>query len=194
VRSAGRLAFAAIVFAALVACGQQPKIPQPSQELVPDRIGVVVAWDWIDCMPGRYTLDSGDVVELVAGTGACGDRQHTPTPTLETQAFNLPGAPGPFPEGPLVMYAGAGRAPDWYALASRPFSGDGTCPFELRAAAYHEGVDIHFGSGLLLPVADTFVIEPSWIEDPHDLLPRGGVTWCLDRTGQVLRARIDTIY
>ena len=184
----------AIVVAALVGCGQLPKIPPPSQELVPERMGVVVAWDWIDCMPGRYTLDNGDVVSLVARTGACGDRRHTPTPELETQAFNLPGAPGPFPEGPLVMYAGDSRAPDWYALATRPCPASESCPFALRGAAYHEGVAIHFGSGLLLPVADGFTIEPSWIEDPLDLLPRGGVTWCLDETGQVLSVRIDTAY
>jgi hypothetical protein len=186
----GRL-FALVPLLGLVVggCGDLPPVPSPSVVLVPEGIGVVVAWDWIDCMPGRYTLDTGEVVTLVAGHGACGDVEHTPTPTLEHVAVSLPGEPGPFVAGPLVLYAGSGEAIDWYAMAGRPAIEDAECPFELPAAGYLVGDAVHLGSGLLLPLAEGFRVEPDWLEDPIEALSRGA-TLCLDATGTVVRARV----
>ena len=183
---------ALVVAITLVGCGQPPKAPPPTAALVPDAVAVIVAWDFLDCSPGRYVLDNGETIDIAARDG-CASAPRSPTPVLEGGIYQS-GGRGPVKDGGLILYARDGRSIAWYAAARPGSDQDGAaCPYEMRAAAYSKGDHIHFASGLLLPKGPRYRVEPAWIEQPEDILPRGAL-FCLDRMGRVVGARLDLTY
>lgn len=161
--------------------------------LVPETIGVIVAWDYLDCNAGHgYILDTGEVVEVFRGNVTCLDAPQTATLTLESSGISSPGNPGPVEDGDLVLLAWNGSDVAWYAGA-RAQPDDPTCPYELQGAAFDAGDELHFSSGLLLPKGEGFAFEPAWIERPSQSMPKGAF-FCLDRTGEVILVRIPFDY
>ncbi len=152
-------------------------------------MAVVVAWEWLGCSDGgRLTLETGAVLELILQAGACNGPTYTKSPILGG-GLTLSSGPGDVDDGDLIML---GTGPDgaWYA-AARSQPRDPACPFVFRGAAFDAGPNLHFESGLLLPKGSTFAIEPGWIEHPADLLPKGGVSFCLNRAGEVILAQLE---
>jgi len=173
----------------LAACGRGAEPPRPTESLVPEIVGVVVRWDWVDCVPGRYTLDSGQEIVISAiGDGAtrCSGRLYTPTPRLSDTELSVShghAEPGQeTTEGDLLLYGHHADGEAWYA-AARPRN-DPDCPFEMSGGAWADGDSIHLASGLVLPRAEGFVVDPDNVEDPFPL--RGADTICVDATGAVL--------
>lgn len=86
-----------VIVLSLSACGRGPEPPRPTESLVPETVGMIVRWDWFDCVPGRYTLDSGQEIVLSATEGGgtrCSGRLYTPTPRLSDTRIRVSGEPG----------------------------------------------------------------------------------------------------
>lgn len=178
---------------ALTGCSRAPEPPRPTETLLPDVIGVIVRWEFLDCAPGRYILDSGrEIVISTVGDGEvrCDGRLYTPTPRLsDNDVFVSRGTADDgeeTTEGDLLFYGVDGDGTPWYA-AAHP-EDDPDCPFKMRAGAWEEGDYIQLASGLLLPKAEGFTVQPEHVKEPFPL--RDGDTICLDATGAVVEVRI----
>jgi hypothetical protein len=174
----------------LLGCGEDPPdAPQPTETLAPSRISVITAWDFLTCAPGRFTLADGSAVEIEARE--CGDPSSSPTPLLaglDTDLTRGISEPGRVEDGSLLLIGEVDGQVAWYAVAIRR---GGDCPYELGGHAYDRGEALHFSSGLWLNKANSFTIEPAWIENGVRYLPKG-VGFCLNEDGEVLRAMIPT--
>jgi len=153
---------------------------------------VVASWDWLACMPGRFTLASGEVVSVVdlgGGTVSCGDATYTPTPMLSDNVLRVShgGAdPGTSIADGDLMFFGEDAQGAWYAAANHV--GTNECPFEMSGGAYDEGDVLHFTSGLVLRKAPNFRIVSDWVEDPFPL--RAADQICVNEQGEVLSVSI----
>lgn len=93
-----------------------------------------------------------------------------------------------------LMLAGSGRSPTWWiVLATKnrvhpsgaPSAAqvpDGLCWY-LSGGAYDDGDTIHFSNGLRLPKPASFLVVPTWVEDPFPA--RASDYFCVDRQGKV---------
>jgi hypothetical protein len=171
----------------LMACGERgPKPKQPDHVTTPATVGVLISYESGDCGPALFHLDSGETIELP--TDDC-DGARLRQMLGETRS--LGGDPGTrLDGGPLMMFGSDEQGP-WYAVAHDEF-GSGTC-YVVHTGAYLEGRAFHFPSGLLLPLAAGFKVEPEYVyaDMGEDIFPlRTTDDICLDRTGAVTLLRI----
>jgi hypothetical protein len=164
---------------------------RPAEALRPEIIGLIVDFAFWNGHDGRYTLDTGDVVELNAQ-----EQQQLPsTPRVSRTriAFHMsPAAGAPDPPSTLLLVGHRADGLTWYAAANER-QGDAVCPFEIAGeAVFDEGDRLWFGSGLVLPKADGFEVLPEWaVKDPYmgEPFPLGGADQiCIDRSGSALSA------
>lgn len=182
----------AVLAIGLVACvgerGPTPK--EPDHVTTPDTVGVLVSYEFGDCRPALFHLDTGETIDLP--TGDCeGERIRQ----MLGEPRSLGGDAGTrLDEGPLMMFGSDEQGP-WYAVAHDDFR-RGTC-YVVHTGAYLEGEALHFPSGLLLPLAEGFKVEPESVADAlgEDLYPlRTMDDICLDGTGAVALVRLRTSY
>jgi hypothetical protein len=183
------------------ACGPARSDPAPPTDVVrlPESIGVITRWDYWDGVAGRYTLDTGEVVDL--NIGGIKDRplaqRLSATDIYYSIRYVGPGEP--VGDGLSVLLL-AGSDPDgstWYAAAQQ-HDEDGlwgrACPFEIRGVGVYDGVYdgghvLHFSTGLVLPKADDF--ELLFDYDRMEEFPlRGADPICIDRSATALWAGI----
>ncbi len=184
-----RLVVLLLAAATLAGCGGRgPEPPPPPGIRTPDVVGVIVAYDRSSCDLTRYTLDTGDEVEVVARQWdfeyECEGALWSPTPNMAATKpdANITGVVPPGGEvsdGGLLLY-GEDEFGEWYAVA-RPGWDD--CPFTIQAGAFDDGGFIHFSSGLRLPKADGFFIVDDWLDEPFPLRPED--TMCLTADAEV---------
>jgi len=178
-------------------CGPARSDPAPPTDVVrlPESIGVITRWDYWDGVAGRYTLDTGGVVELNIG----GVKDRPLAQRLSATDIYYPtryvGAGEPVGDGLSVLLL-VGSDPDgstWYAAAQQ-HDEDGlwgrACPFEIRGVGVYDGGHIlHFSTGLVLPKADDFDLLFDY--DRMEEFPlRGADPICIDRSGTALWAGI----
>ena len=178
-------------FAAVAAvgagCGDDrgPTPVRPDGQLTPTTVGVLATFDFVAGHPGRFHLEDGRIVDMptIAQDGT------TLARSLEGGEFTAPSgtdAGKPWPGGGPVMLFGADDAGSWFVEAQLRF-GDRTC-YLVSGGAFLDGPTMLFESGLLLPLADTFHVEPDWIKEPFPLRRNDDI--CLDREGRVTNARV----
>lgn len=179
------------------ACGPARSDPAPPTDVVrsPESIGVITRWDYWDGVAGRYTLDTGEVVEL--NIGGLKDRplaqRLSATDIYYSTRYVGPGEPVGDDLSVLLL---AGTDPDgskWYAAAQEK-SSEGLwgmpCPFEIRGlGVYDEGDVLHFSTGLVLPKAHDFELVFDY-ERMEEFPLRGADPICIDRSGTALWAGI----
>jgi len=181
-----------IMVAAAVAwgCGGRADAA-PATDIVrePEIIGVVQSWDWYEGRQGRFTLDTGDVVDLNVSL----DEKLPVTPLLSETQIYFPDGGGSYgePIGRLSPLLLVGHDPDgtvWYAAAQPQKQAE--CPFEIRGAGvYDEGPILHFSTGLMLPKASAFSLYIDY-QDMEEFPLRSDDQICIDRTGTALSARV----
>jgi hypothetical protein len=164
--------------------------PKPTEALRPEIRGVVVAQDFWNGRNGRYTLDTGDVVELNADE----DPDLPETPRLSAREIyfedDTPTRRNP---SSLLLVGHDGRGRTWYAAANQ--IGQEECPFEIYGKrVYDEGDHLLFGTGLVLPESAAFELLPAWAVEREDMdvgFPLGAADQiCIDRDGNALKATI----
>ncbi len=162
--------------------GPEPR--RPDHVTTPTTIGVLTSYESADCVPGRFHLDGGVIVDLPLGN--CESTVHV-RQMFKGVMFRAmgPRSGDPWPHGPLMLF-GSDDQGQWYAVAEDE-RGDGSC-YVAWGGAYREGDALHFPSGLLLPLAPTFKVEPDYIKEPFPL--RDGDEMCLDRRGHVMSASV----
>jgi hypothetical protein len=181
-----------LIVATLLAagCGGRPDAaPATKTVRQPVIVGVVRSWGLYGNSEGRYTLDTGDVVDLNVNGGP--DLPETPVLSETHIYFPDGGESYGEPIGRRSVLLLVGHDPDgtvWYAAANQ--RDDEKCPFEIRGAGvYDEGDVLHFSTGLVLPKASRFAL----FIDYHDIdeFPlRSADTICIDRSGTAVSARI----
>ena len=187
----------AVALAVLTAaCGKARGDPAPptAEVLRPEIIGLMTQWDYWDGVAGRYTLDTGEVVELNVGgvEGQPAARRLSVTDIYTPYGQANVGEPV---TGPSVLLL-VGHDADgvtWYAAAEEKTS-EGLwgepCPFEIRGAGvYDEGTSLHFSTGLLLPKSQTFKLKFDY-DNMEEFPLRGPDPICIDRSGTALWAGI----
>lgn len=198
----GRRSRAIIAFAMLAtACGPARSDPALPTDVVrlPERIGVITRWDYWEGVAGRYTLDTGEVVEL--NIGGVKDRplaqRVSATDIYYSTGYVGPGEPVGDGLSVLLM---AGSDPDgstWYAAAQQ-HDEDGlwgrSCPFEIRGIGVYDGVYdgdhvLHFSTGLVLHKADDFELVFDY-DNIEEFPLRGAEPICVDRSATALWAGI----
>lgn len=165
--------------------------PKPSEALRPEIRGVIVAEVSWNGSEGRYTLDTGEVVELNAR-----EQPGLPeTPRLSaTEIDFVESVRGPqWDRTSLLLVGHDSRGGTWYAAARELEKEE--CPFEIYGTrVYDEGDHLLFGTGLVLPKSTSFELLPKWaVEDKYmDVgFPLGGADQiCVDRDGTALSATI----
>jgi hypothetical protein len=157
---------------------------------VPEIVGVVTRWEPLADDQRRYTIDTGDVVDLNVFSKPDAPR----TPRLsETEIRFVDG------EGPgIAIVTGStllmvGHDPDgtrWYAAAPAPSEPGNTCPFEIQGRGVYRGpnLTLHFSTGLVLPLASQFRWDPDDLDEPFPLDRYD--TICLDASGTAISVRI----
>jgi len=167
-----------------VSCGGRgAEPPRPDRSLVPDAVGLADHWESLPCGGVRFTLASGARVEVVrAGSQQEACPGQTPTPILLGEAgyaTNGAEAGRPWASGAPLILSGADPTGRWWATVL----GTPRCfGFSASEGAYADGRTLHLTSGLVLPLAPTF-LPPDNVDDPFPL--RGGDTLCLDDEGRV---------
>lgn len=194
----GRRSRAIIAFAMLAtACGPARSDPALPTDVVrlPERIGVITRWDYWEGVAGRYTLDTGEVVEL--NIGGVKDRplaqRVSATDIYYSTGYVGPGEPVGDGLSVLLM---AGSDPDgstWYAAAQQ-HDEDGlwgrSCPFEIRGIGVYDGDHVlHFSTGLVLHKADDFELVFDY-DNIEEFPLRGADPICVDRSATALWAGI----
>jgi hypothetical protein len=181
------LAPVAMAAAIGVGCGDDrgPTPVRPERQLTPTTVGVLATFDFVTGSPGRFHLEDGQVIDMptFAQDGTILARN------LEGGAFTAPSgtdAGKPWPGGGPVMLFGADDAGPWYVEAQLRF-GDRTC-YLVSGGAFVDGPTMLFESGLVVPLAATFHVEPDWIKEPFPLRRNDDI--CLDREGRVATARV----
>ncbi len=174
-----------LIALALSACISRPAPtppPSPTTSRVPDVIGVLVEWDWNECFPGVFTLDTGDVLRINEVSGSCGETEYVPTPRLNGTEMLLRGDPGHRQTDEELIFYGEDELGAWYAVAHRKSheDEDRPCPWTLDGGAYIDEDVVHFSSGLVLPAG--------WLSSPSDI--RGRQYACVDREGVVIEVQV----
>jgi hypothetical protein len=179
------LALISVPFAA--ACDPGPAAAPPTNiERRPEIVGVVRSWDFWEGSQGRYTLSTGDVVDLNVNN----DIDLPLTPRLSETPIYFPYGGGSYgePIGRLSVLVLAGHDADgtlWYAAAVE--RGFPDCPFEIKGAGvYDKGLILHFSTGLVLAKDRTFDgrLGERWRSFPLDAWD----TICVDSTGAAVSA------
>lgn len=87
----------------LAACDRGPAAKPADHVTAATLIGVVTSFDFVDCRPGRFHLDTGQVVDLP--TGNCADTLHV-REMFRGGYFSVPGADAraPIVDGPLMLF------------------------------------------------------------------------------------------
>lgn len=186
-------AIAAVLLAASAgACGDLPDAPSPTSILEPTGLGIIAAWDEGGCGERVYTLVDGTELRITHGDQVCDGEARPGTTVLETSGIDVgSGLPGSVEDGDLVLFASDDQGVEWYAVGnSNPE--DPACRYALRGTAFDEGRRLHFVSGLVLPKASDYGVEPTWVERPASRLPKQRATYCLTPTGEVDLVRIAT--
>jgi hypothetical protein len=91
-------------------------------------------------------------------------------------------------EGPLMLF---GSDEDGPSFVEAPGGADHS-GYGRRGGAFLEGQSLLFENGLQLPVAETFRVEPAWVEEPFPLRRSDDI--CLDSDGRVMSVRVWTPY
>jgi len=148
--------------------------PRPNRTLVPEVVGVVVRWEFVEgaCQVTRLTLQGGQTLDLrLLGDGGarCGDGPWvTGSPEL-TRSGDLLGTSRPREavlNGGLLYYGHDGQA-EWYAGASsNELAPDAAeCPYTLRGSGYDDGEILHLSTGLVVEKTADFENKTPWIEE-----------------------------
>jgi hypothetical protein len=183
-------AVAFVAFVTLVG-GRGFDPPRPTRALAADDVDLIVMWEDGDCPYMRFTLASGQVVNIIAS--ANGGPICEPGGPIRTGRFLTDDdlccwsqdSGERFTDGPLV-YIGHDAEGPWYAVAR---SLAPHCPYELHGGAYDDGQVIHFSTGLVVPKARSFDFEHE--SDRDDGFPlRDADTLCVNRKGEAILARI----
>lgn len=185
-----------LVLAFLIAQALEP--PKPDRWLVPEVIGVVVSWDYVDgeCALRRITVEGGETLELrVMGSGRvrCGDGPwETGVPQLSSSMFYLgTDAPGNRRVSRGLLYYGHDEQTEWIAgarsNADAAPSYATACPYILSGSGYVEGTVLHFSSGLVVEKAPGFQGENPRVNKPW--IFRDPDTICVNREGKAMSLR-----
>jgi hypothetical protein len=187
-----RRAILVVAAAALLvtACGGRGNAAPPTDIVRrPEVSGVITMWDYWDGAAGRYTLDTGEVVELNVGRRE--DRLLARLLSETDIYFPYGGEEHGEPIGRLSVLLLAGHDPDgsaWYAAAQQ--RDDDACPFGIRGAGvYDEGSALHFSTGLILPKDPSFALDLDY-HDIEEFPLRSADTICVDRSGKAVSASI----
>jgi hypothetical protein len=174
----------------LTGCDVGDKAAPPTDfERRPEIVGVVRSWDFWQGFEGRYTLSTGDVLELNVSDHK--DLPKTPRLSDTTIYFPYGGESYGEPIGRLSVLLLAGHEPDgslWYAAAQQ--RDDPACPFEIHGAGvYDESSVLHFSTGLVLVKAQAFDFAIDYrVRQAFPL--RSVDVICLNGAGQAVSARL----
>jgi hypothetical protein len=165
--------------------------PRPDRSLVPEVVGVVVRWDFIEgeCEMKRLTLQSGQTLDLrLLGDrrASCGDGTWvTGVPELSRSRnlFGTSQAGETIPDGGLLYYGHDGQA-EWIASASpNGLAADPAgCPYRLSGSGYDEGDILHFSTGLVVKKTADFENRTPWREETSTFGDADDI--CVNQTGE----------
>ena len=145
-------------------------------------IGVITSWEFHEGGDGRYTLDTGNVLDLNVN-----DEPGVPeTPRLTRTGIKTGSARAGESIRANSSLLLAGHDPDgtlWYAAAQE--RDDEECPFATSADRVDDGGDeLRFSTGLVLPKSPAFSFDLDWYPYAGNEFPLGPAdTICLDRSG-----------
>ena len=168
-------------------------LPRPDRSLVPEVVGVVIRWDFIEgeCQMTRLTLQSGQTLDLRLlgdSRARCGDGSWVTGVSELTRSSDLFGtshAGETIPEGGLLYYGHDGRA-EWIAGASSNelATDSAECPYTLRGSGYDEGDILHLSTGLVLKKTADFENKTPWIEETSTF--RDADRICVNQRGEAI--------
>lgn len=167
--------------------------PRPDRSLVPEVVGLVVRWDFIEgqCQMKRLTLQSGQTLDLRLlgdSRARCGDGPwQTGVPEL-TRSFDLSGtsqAGETIPDGGLLYYGHDGHA-EWIAGASsNELAADSAeCPYTLSGSGYDEGDILHLSTGLVVKKTADFENKTPWMKETSTF--RDADKICINPRGEAI--------
>jgi hypothetical protein len=167
--------------------------PRPDRSLVPEVVGVVVRWDFIEgeCQMTRLALQSGQTLDLRLlgdSRARCGDGPwQTGVPEL-TRSHDFSGtaqAGEAIPDGGLLYYGHDGEA-EWIAGASsnRLAAESAECPYTLSGAGYDEGATLHLSTGLVVKKTSNFENKTPWMKETSTF--RDSDTICINQRGEAI--------
>jgi hypothetical protein len=167
--------------------------PRPDRSLVPEMVGVVVRWEFIEgeCQMTRLTLQSGQTLDLHLlgdSRARCSDGPWvTGVPEL-THSFDLSGTSQSgetISDGGLLYYGHDGQA-EWIAGASsNELAADSAeCPYIMRGSGYDEGHILHLSSGFVVKKTADFENKTPWIEETSTF--RDADRICVNQRGEAI--------
>jgi hypothetical protein len=167
--------------------------PRPDRSLVPEVVGIVVRWEFVEgaCQVTRLTLQSGQILDLNLqgdGRSRCGDGPWvTGVPEL-TRSSDLFGTfrPGEAVRNGGLLYYGHDGEAEWYAGASfnEPAADAAECPYTLIGSGYDEGNILHFSSGLVVKKTANFENKTPWREETS--IFRDSDKICVNQRGEAI--------
>lgn len=169
--------------------------PKPDRRLVPEVIGVVIRWDYVEgaCALRQITLAGGETLELrLLSSVRCGEGPwETGVPQVSGSMFYIAGSdPGSYIVSGGLLYYGHDEHGEWIAgalsNATAAASYARACPYILRGSGYDEGTVLHFSSGLVVEKAPGFQDEDPW-DDTR--IFRDADTICVNREGKAVSLR-----
>lgn len=167
--------------------------PHADRSLVPEVVGVIVRWDYVEgeCQMTRLTLESGQTLDLRLlgdSRAKCGDGPwETGVPELTRSHASLgTSRPGEaFPNGGVLYYGHDGQA-DWIAGAwTNELAADAVaCPYTLSGSGYDEGNILHLSTGLVVKKTADFENKTLWMTETSTFSDSD--TICVNRRGEAV--------
>jgi hypothetical protein len=168
---------------------------RPDRTLVPEVVGVVVRWDFVEgeCQTTRVTLQSGRTLDLRLlgdARAKCGDGPWaTGVPELTSSMslwFSQPGEA--ILNGGLLYYGHDGQA-EWIGGASsnRPGADQTACPYTLWGSGYDEGDVLHLSTGLVVTKTVDFENKTPWMKETSTFRDSDDI--CVNQQGEAVSIR-----